>query len=78
MDAFWCITLSVVLIRMWWKHQAGKPLINIRHNKKVVTVSFPPSKTPAQLQRERDAEDLRKQGYSDEIIATILPVVTNG
>ena len=29
-------------------------------------------------QKERDAEHLRKQGYSDELIAVILPTINNG
>ncbi len=76
MDAFWCITLSIVVIRMWWKHQPGQPWFP--RKKKIAPVNFPPSKTPAELQRERDAEDLRKQGYTDDVIAIILPTISTG
>lgn len=29
-------------------------------------------------QREKDIEDLRKQGFTDELIATIIPTINNG
>lgn len=29
-------------------------------------------------QKQRDIEDLRKQGYSEDIIAMILPTINNG
>ncbi len=76
MDAFWCITLSIFVIRMWWKHQPGEPWFT--RKQRVKPVDFPPMRSPAELQRERDAEELRKQGYSDQVIATILPVINNG
>lgn len=70
MEAFWCITLSIIVLRKWWKHQFPK-----RPTVHVVKSSEP--KQPLDLQRERDIADLKRQGYTDELIATILPVVNS-
>lgn len=32
----------------------------------------------AQKQRDRDIAELRKQGYTDELIAAIIPTINNG
>lgn len=79
MEAFWCITLSIIVIRAWWKHQPdGPPVFKFKRKNKIQPVNFPPPKSQAELQRERDVADLKNQGYSDEVIATILPVINNG
>ena len=81
MDAFFSITLSILVLRYWWKHRERtvrrppkqEPIKFAAFDDKVVA-----AREKARSQRERDEEELRKQGYSDELIATILPVINNG
>ena len=75
MDAFFCITLSILLLRWWWKNQDHTP-------KPPKIPDFPPSDTiepltEADKQRNRDIAELKKQGYTDDLIAVILPQLNN-
>lgn len=36
------------------------------------------AKKKAEKEREKEIEQLRKQGYTDELIAVILPTINNG
>lgn len=72
MDAFWCITLSILILRFWWKHQAFKK--TVKSPAPIPTLSKESGEDREQrLQRERDIADLKRQGYTDEVIAIILP-----
>ena len=94
MDAFFCITLSIIILRSWWRHNVG---VQPRRRDNEFTVepksikSFDVSQkaTPEELeleklnkevekQKQRDIADLKKQGYDDELIAVILPTLNNG
>ncbi len=80
-DAFWCITLSLVVLRWWWKNhhvpKAQRPIPPVQFTKPQtgVTQEALRAKETAAKQRAKDEEALRKQGYTDELIATILPIV---
>jgi hypothetical protein len=81
MDAFWCITLSIFVGRWWWKHQFPKqpnrpkftPVSNAIALNRAIE-----KKSELQLQHERDIADLKRQGYTDEVIAVIMPTIQNG
>jgi len=79
MDAFWGITLSVLVIRFWWKRE-NKKARERRENrqKQELAIKDPQGSKPMPTQKEKDAEELRKQGYTDELIAVILPTINNG
>jgi hypothetical protein len=82
MDAFWGITLSLLVLRWWYKnHHVEKPRVKPNLLPKtpanVKTQEVLRAQEQARQQRERDVEALRKQGYTDELIATILPVVND-
>lgn len=78
MDAFWCITLTIVVLRFWWKHQFPK---------QKATPKFTPVSNAIKLneidrerlalerQHQQDIADLKRQGYTDEVIAVILPTI---
>lgn len=64
MNAFWCIVLSILVIRHHLKHRNPKP-----KKQDKIAQSDP--------QTQRDIADLKRQGYSDELIAVILPTLMN-
>lgn len=87
MDAFWCILLSTIVLRWWWKR--NKPLKQ-RIVKEQPGLDMEAAREMQQennlnneqkekdRQRERDIAELRKQGYTDELIAVIMPTINNG
>ncbi len=84
MDAFFCITLSILVIRAWWKHRPipiqRKPVKLPPTRIQVVDETIDQElkvKREAEIQREKDINELRKQGYTDEVITTILPVIND-
>lgn len=104
MDAFWCITLSVIVISIFWKRetirnkdrQSRKEKLNARIEqekqqeviRKYTSIFCGPlteeEKRDEQIQKElekrrkAETEKLKKEGYSDELIAVILPTINNG
>lgn len=75
MNAFFCIVLGTIILRSWWKRNYAKP-----RKPRTPDIPLAPMVQPrsdAQRQRDKDAEELRKQGYSEKIIATILPTINN-
>lgn len=80
MDAFFCITLSILVIRWWLKaHREVKERI-IKHTPKQQEVLEPfvfPDKLKMEVERRKaqDIAELKKQGYTDELIAVILPTI---
>ncbi len=82
-DVFFCITLSVLVVRYWWKHQhfefgGEKPKRSIFDNLSGQKRVPKQVKTEEEKQHEKDIADLRRQGYTDELIAVILPTINNG
>lgn len=94
MDPFWGITLSYLVLRKWWRHQKEEEALKKQDKEEFFekydyaqkTVA---QKTPEQLaeelaqqqfeaERQKDINDLKKQGYTDELIAVILPTIRNG
>lgn len=80
MDAFLGITLSFLVIRWYWKRVTAKrsgrvklaPPIPAEH---ATTKAYVDEK---EIQRQKDIEDLKKQGYTDDIITMIIPTINNG
>lgn len=94
MDPFWGITLSTIVIARFWKKEnqkrkerkefkeqqrlaaekeAARPIPLTEEEKEAQRVQKEIDK-----RRERDIADLRKQGYTDELIAVIIPTINNG
>ena len=96
MEAFWCITLSIIAIRAYLKHSRDSTL-----GQESEPVSEPPpvvyrdtfatydkedksnrqaekARLEIERQREKEIVELKKKGYSDELIAVILPTINNG
>lgn len=86
MDVFWCITLSVLVVRYWWKHQHFKPketppkpgLFDNLSGQKTIPNRPKKEKTEEEKRQEKDIADLKRQGYDDELIAVIIPTINNG
>ena len=94
MDPFWGITLSVIAISSFWKSEkrksAERRYDKARREEKAIAEASRPiplseeEKEAKRIQkeidkqRERDIQDLRKQGFSEELITTILPTINNG
>ena len=86
MDAFWCIVLSVIVLRWWWKRnrpeQEELPPEPIKLDPELVKKFEEDRKITkiemeVQDQKDRDIAELKKQGYSDELIAVILPTIND-
>lgn len=86
MDAFFCITLSMIVLGAAWK--SHRRTISRRSKDKAIAVRYSAdvdkellaadrAAKEAKKQREKDVAELRKQGFTDEIIATILPTINN-
>lgn len=80
MDAFLGITLSFLVIRWYWKHVTAK-----RSHKKAYISDMPVPNNPVTKayvdenpQRQKEIADLKRQGYTDELIAVIIPTINNG
>lgn len=88
MDAFWCITLIFIILRVMW----------VRRPRPVPQPATPAAyagMTEAELdaldeaeatgkvekekeaRKQKDIADLKKQGYTDELITVILPTLHN-
>lgn len=104
MDAFWGITLIVLIMVGVLKREGRirdeKDEEKTRHAKQfeqarqdqviaetLADFNAPESKEEkearqaairAERQREKDIAELKKQGFTDELIATIIPTINNG
>lgn len=78
MDPFWGITLSLIAIRWFWKSENRKYKDRKADEKRQERIVVKPVKTEEEKQREKEVQELRKQGYTDELIAVILPTINNG
>lgn len=88
MDPFWCITLSVWAVSKFWKHERQKKKDRdifrerqARLNKVPMTEAEKEvikKQKAIQKQKEKDIADLRRQGFDEELIATIIPTINNG
>lgn len=72
LDWFFCITLSILVLRHWWKHRAPR----VRQVKYSAPATAKPVDTE-QLKRLEYEEELRKQGYSEELIIRTLTTLDN-
>lgn len=89
MDAFFCIVLSYLVLRYCWRSDT----FGVRGRFKKPNISNPEPvksldeyiaqekidkvKMEAERQKEKDIAELRNQGYTDELIATIIPIINN-
>ena len=81
MNAFWFFTLTFLLLRFIWKRKSQEQQIAKDERPRVnnITVSEEEKqRRKVDKQKEKDIADLKKQGYSDELIAVILPTIWNG
>ena len=80
MNAFWFFTLTFLLLRFIWKRKSQEQQIAKDERPRVnnITVSEEEKqRRKVDKQKEKDIADLKKQGYSDELIAVILPTIWN-
>lgn len=82
MEAFWCITIGYILIKRKWNKYMEKKKIEdeIRERFKPAPPPDPEKIREFDRKREIDSQiaDLKKQGYTDELIAVIIPTINNG
>jgi len=104
MDAFWGITIIVLIVVAFTKREnrirdekreireANEKKLEEAKQAEVVTkytTLFGEPETQeekeaaraarqAEAQREKDIAELKKQGFTDELIATIIPTINNG
>lgn len=92
MDAFFCIVLSYLVLRYCWrsdtfgirhKFKVKEPEVNTDPapvkslDEYIAQEKVDRAKIEAEKQRDRDIAELKKQGYTDELIATIIPIINN-
>lgn len=87
MEAFLCITLSIIVLRSWWKNRNKNDYFNF-DERYAATFDMPEPSTAekeseklrveVERRKAKDIEDLKKQGYTDELIAVILPTINDG
>lgn len=90
MEAFWAITIIIVVVRLYWKHSTDTLP---REEKVEPPVTQAPTRVQDDViadtkaeharkeierQKEKEIAELKKQGYTDELIAIILPTINNG
>ncbi len=81
MDAFFGITLSIIVLLMWWRSQTRKPdprelrrnTVKARWDRKRIKAEK--LKQEAKLARKA-ARERRKQEYV-ELISVIIPIINN-
>jgi hypothetical protein len=80
MDAFWGITLSILVIYLWWRSETAKPdPSELRRN--TVKARWDRKRIKAEKQKQeankaqKDSEEKRKQ--AEELITVIIPTITN-
>lgn len=69
MDDVIYFALGLALLWVW---------LEVRQYTNIPPDDAPISKLSEDKQREKDIADLKKQGYTDELIAVILPVINDG
>lgn len=80
MDAFWCILLSTIVLRWAWKSNVFN-IARKRQPDKIPPIEFSQTdqnKKPIDKETERDIAELRKRGFTDDLIAMIIPTINNG
>lgn len=86
MEAFWCIVLSFFTLKSFLKRERRKAKerkainsgVSAEYVDELSEVEELDRKAQDNRQREKEAEELRKQGYTEDIIAIILPTINNG
>lgn len=104
MELFWCIVLSTIVLRWWWKRnkpdlweddkkkeeikeapslnmEAAKEMQKEAKDKAILAeaqAKLEREQREKQRQYDRDVAQLKKQGYTDELIAVIMPTINNG
>lgn len=86
MEAFFCIVLGTWAISAFLKHlDKKKPEQEYYQTRDISAVNLTAdeidqemARQKQQAERNKEAEELKKQGYSDELIAIIIPTINNG
>lgn len=71
-NVFWCITLSTIVLVLFYKHLRNKAAREKAWSKPEEKRSYTAD------QRQAEYDELKKKGYDDELIAVILPTINNG
>lgn len=88
MDAFWCITLIFIMLRFMW---VRRPRPVVATPAPVIPIGMSEAELDAldeaeasnkiakdkEARKQKDIADLKKQGYTDELITVILPTLHN-
>lgn len=75
--AFFCITLSIIVLRWWWKNQTEDDAPEAEVQQK--TISTLGDKKAQEQIKEARKRRLETQKQADaELIATVLPVINDG
>ena len=77
MDAFWCILLSILVLSAFIKGQVRRKEEKASKIERAQSAERVYSRKTVKTQEDKDIEELRKQGYTDELIAVILPTINN-
>lgn len=82
MEAFWCITLGLIVMRMAMKSHMFRPRLKVtplEHQVRLNPAEDQPSAEDAEKEarKQKDIAELKKQGYTDELIAVIIPTLHN-
>ena len=83
MDAFWGITLSIAVIMRRVKKireevQRRKRLFPQEVELTPEEIAAEKARKEIEYQKDRTVADLKRQGYTDELIAIIIPQLYNG
>jgi hypothetical protein len=87
MEAFWFFWLTLFVLSAFFKSERARKdreaipehrRNTVRNRKAMPKREVKEVLSEAEKQRRRDIEDLRKQGFSDDIITMIIPTINNG
>ena len=69
-DAFWCITLGLLILSAFWKHQRAKGVVERN------TVKAKWDRKRSRKEEQEEKEEREKE--IAEIISVIIPTIDNG
>ena len=71
-DAFWCITLGLLILSAFWKHQRAKGVVERNRNTAKAKWDRKRSRKEEQEEKEEREKEIA------EIISVIIPTIDNG
>lgn len=81
MEAFW--TITIIMVTLWFKWRSYSTRIRQEQEleeaerERALQKATEKTKQEVDKQLEADIKELKKQGYTDELIAVILPTINN-